>query len=127
MSRFAPAILSVALLGLSACVVVPVPGTSPTAGGPVANNQENWGNSLRGRALQRPGEFINFFSDGTFAWDGPNGQQSGIWTGGPDRLCLIVQFPGGGSADYCGIAYLTNGQLEFLSDNGGAPIYWSIV
>lgn len=126
MHRSALVLSAAALFFTSACVVVPLPGTSPVPGGPVAQAGEDWGQSLRGRALQRPGEFINFFSDGTFAWDGPNGQQSGIWSGGVNRLCLIVRFQGGGESEYCGIAYLTNGQLEFLSDAGGAPIYWNI-
>lgn len=95
MQRSALALSAAALCVISACVVVPVTGT-PTGTGPITNGSsvastEDWGRSLWGRGLSRPGEFVNFFSDGTFAWDGPNGQ------------------------------------LEFLSDGGGAPIYWNIV
>lgn len=121
------AVSAAAVLFTSGCVVPTVPGTYPTPGGSPVANEENWGVSLRGRGLQRPGEYISFFRDGTFAWDGPNGQQGGIWTGGPNRLCLIVQFQGGATSNYCGIAYRTNGQLEFLDDAGGAPVYWTII
>ena len=123
--------LFVGALGLSGCVAVPI---APGGGTPIAQPPGagptpvvNAGVALRGRSLQRPGEVINLFSDGSFAWNGPNGQQSGVWTGGPDRLCLIVQFSGGGSSNYCGISYIQGNRLEFLNDAGGAPVYWNIV
>ncbi|MEX3017165.1 hypothetical protein [Gymnodinialimonas hymeniacidonis] len=119
--------IATALSVLSACVVVAPNGTGTTPTGAAVPAAENWGVSLRGRALQRPGEFVNFFSDGTFRWDGgPYGTALGTWTGGPNRLCLNVQLANR-LESLCGTAYLTNGQLEFLSDGGGAPIYWNIV
>ena len=113
---------------LNACVVVPPTNSSPAVPiGGAGPNVENWGVSLRGRGIQRPGEFVNFFSDGTFRWEGgPYGVATGTWTGGPNRLCLNVQRLGSVES-LCGTAYLTNGQLEFLGDRGGAPVYWNIV
>ena len=119
-SLISATLLACSVLALSGCVVTPVTNPTPTA------TTEDWGISLSGRGLQRPGEFVNFYSNGTFVWDGPNGRQTGTWTGGPNRLCLNVNVAGGVD-NLCGVAYLTNGQLEFLSDRGGAPIYWTIV
>lgn len=122
--RFSSLAIAAALLFTSACVVVPV--TPPTTGTPTGGNVENWDQTLRGRTLVRAGETINFFSDGSFAWQSPQlGQSNGVWTGGPNRLCIYVQNPGR-EQTLCGVAYLTNGQLEYLADNGGAPIYWNI-
>lgn len=115
--------VSVAMLAVSGCVAVPM-GGAPAGGGAVPMTQI--GPQLRGRSLVRPGETISLFSDGTFAWDGPNGQQSGTWTSGVDRLCLTVIFQGGSTSNYCGIAYIRGNQLEFLNDAGGAPVYWTI-
>lgn len=83
-----------AAVGLSACVVVPVPGTSPaTSSQPTSSQFPTLRDRLAGQAFVslRTGSRLNFWSDGTYTVSAPNNQQAfGSWRAneGSVELCF---------------------------------------
>lgn len=91
---------TIAALAMTACVVVPVPGTSPqTTGGPLQVSGPTLRSALAGRAFLSltTGATMNLWSDGTYTVEQGGNQFFGTWRTVEERSQMCFT---GAVADY---------------------------